>query len=62
MKFKKWLEEQRGQGMGVGSQRQGDGGTDTCKCPKCGHEVSHERGNPCKDTKCPKCGTSMQGK
>lgn len=54
--------EGRGSGMGVGGERQGDGGTDTCICPKCKEEVAHERGTPCVEMKCPKCGTSMVGK
>jgi len=30
-----------------------------CKCPKCGHEKAHIRGQPCNQNKCPKCGTIM---
>jgi len=48
-------------GLGVGGQRQGTGGTDTCECPKCGATAPHVRGIPCSETKCPKCGTPMQG-
>lgn len=51
----------RGEGQGVGGPRQGDGGTDTCKCPKCGYTTSHQRGTPCAEMKCPKCGSSMGG-
>lgn len=51
----------RGEGQGVGGPRQGDGGTDTCKCPSCGYTASHERGKPCAEMKCPKCGTNMGG-
>ena len=41
--------------------RLGIGGTDTCVCPNCGHQVPHERGIPCNKIKCPKCGTPMIG-
>jgi len=30
-----------------------------CKCPKCGHEQPHIRGQPCNQIKCPKCETLM---
>lgn len=52
---------QRGQGRGQGGPLQGDGGTDTCICPKCGEKVPHVRSTPCAETKCPKCGTVMKG-
>lgn len=52
----------RGQGQGVGGQRQGDGGADKCVCPKCGAEVPHEKGTPCGQNTCPKCGSTMVGK
>ena len=48
-----------GAGQGVGGQRQGDGGQDQCKCPKCGATAPHERGTPCNEQKCPKCGALM---
>ena len=51
----------RGQGQGVGGPRQGDGGTDTCVCPKCGATLKHERGTPCTNQICPKCGAKMVG-
>ena len=35
----------------------GPGGT--CVCPKCGHEVPHQRGLPCSAVECEKCGTLM---
>ena len=54
--------EARGEGIGVGGPRQGDGGTDTCICPKCGETVVHTRGVPCNTVKCSKCGTQMTGK
>ena len=54
--------EGRGSGQGIGGERQGDGGTDTCICPKCQEEVAHDRGTPCLEMKCPKCGTPMVGK
>jgi predicted DNA-binding protein (UPF0251 family) len=43
----------RGRGMGFG------GPAMTCKCPKCGHEQTKEKGVPCISLKCPKCGTQM---
>ncbi|NOR85783.1 DUF134 domain-containing protein [archaeon] len=33
-----------------------------CKCPKCGHEQPHIRGQPCNQIKCPKCETLMTRK
>jgi len=51
----------RGKGRGVGGPRQGDGGTDTCVCPKCGATAKHERGTPCTNMTCPKCGAKMVG-
>lgn len=56
------MRKSRGDGQGQGGDRQGDGGTDTCVCPKCGHEMAHERGKPCTEIKCPKCGSLMAGK
>ena len=35
----------------------GPGGA--CKCPKCGYEQKHIRGQPCTKTKCPKCNVKM---
>lgn len=48
----------RGMGMGAGRGR-GFGGPATCKCPKCGKEVPHIRGQPCVKQKCPECGSMM---
>jgi len=62
MKFREYIEEERGKGMGVGGEKQKDGGSNICKCPKCGEEVTHKKGVPCKENKCPKCNTLMQGK
>uniref|UniRef100_A0A6M3KSJ8 Putative prohead protease n=1 Tax=viral metagenome TaxID=1070528 RepID=A0A6M3KSJ8_9ZZZZ len=73
---KKWLKEHnypenieaakeekgRGEGQGVGGERQGDGGAESCVCPKCGEKIAHERGKPCSEVKCPKCGSVMVGK
>lgn len=59
--YQQKLEEQRGMGMGVGGPRQGDGGTDTCKCPECGATAPHQRGTPCTEQTCPKCGAKMVG-
>ena len=47
--------------LGQRTGREGTGGTDTCKCPKCGYETTHRRGVPCNKIKCPKCGTKMTG-
>jgi len=55
------MEEARGQGMGVGSDRQQDGGADQCVCPNCKAQVKHDRGTPCVEVKCPKCGAAMRG-
>jgi len=55
------LEEGRGDGQGQGGNKQGDGGADKCKCPKCGNEQAHEKGIPCNEIKCSKCGTAMGG-
>ena len=54
-------EEARGQGQGVGGDRQVDGGAAMCICPECGAKVEHERGVPCTETKCPECGAAMVG-
>ena len=54
------LTKARGEGMGVGGERQGDGGADYCVCSKCGYKAKHEKGKPCGT--CPKCGGSMTGK
>jgi hypothetical protein len=35
---------------------------DKCVCPKCGHEVEHEAGKPCKEYLCPKCKVKMDPK
>ncbi len=47
-----------GRGMGMG-RRGGYGGPATCKCPKCGKEATHIRGQPCVKQTCPECGTMM---
>ncbi|GEM_PF-3446920 len=59
MKFNEWLIKEM-QGKGTGPE--GSGGADTCICPECGNEASHERGTPCNQSKCSKCGASMTGK
>ena len=50
-------------GTGTGRGRMGGpmaaGPEGNCKCPKCGHEQSHARGQPCNQIKCPKCGSIM---
>ena len=53
-------DKARGEGQGVGGNRQGDGGTSVCVCPKCGAESPHERGTPCNKRKCPKCKQVMK--
>jgi len=50
----------RGRGFGRGTQNAGPNGT--CVCPKCGHEQTHIRGQPCNQTKCLKCETLMTRK
>jgi HK97 family phage prohead protease len=60
--LKSAVAKARGDGQGQGGSRQGDGGADICVCPKCGKEVPHEKGIPCKDIKCPECNTNMAGK
>jgi len=51
----------RGEGQGVGGEKQGDGGADYCYCPKCSYKAKHEKGTPCSELKCPKCGATMTG-
>ena len=55
------IDNARGEGQGVGGERQGDGGATKCVCPKCGNEVTHTKGVPCNLIKCPACGALMQG-
>lgn len=55
-------QEARGEGQGVGGDRQGDGGVNACVCPGCGHEVEHKKGTPCNEIECPECGAAMVGK
>ena len=50
------------QGRGGGGRMGGPfaaGPDGECVCPKCGHKVSHVRGQPCNQMTCPKCGTTM---
>jgi len=54
------INKARGEGQGVGGEKQGDGGADSCVCPKCGYKAKHEKGKPCGN--CPKCGAKMVGK
>lgn len=35
---------------------------DLCVCPKCGYEIQHQHGNPCKQEPCPKCNAPMHRK
>ena len=55
------LTLKRGDGIGKGGPRQGDGGAANCVCPSCGTKVTHVRGTPCNQMSCPKCGTAMIG-
>jgi len=52
-----------GVGGGTGPGRMGGpvaaGPGGMCKCPNCGHQMSHQRGAPCYSLACPKCGTKM---
>jgi hypothetical protein len=45
-----------GRGMGGGFAA-GPGGK--CRCPNCGYERTHARGQPCNQMSCPKCGSAM---
>jgi len=59
--FAEKVEKARGEGQGVGGERQGDGGADICVCPSCGATAPHEKGKTCQSTKCPECGAAMEG-
>jgi len=54
-------KEGRGQGLGKGGRRQGDGGAITCVCPECGYKEVHKKGEPCNEIKCPKCNVNLIG-
>jgi len=54
--------EGRGEGMGVGGPRQGDGGADACYCPECDKSFPKQKGVPCQTGKCPTCGGKLVGK
>jgi hypothetical protein len=56
-----WKNKERGEGQGVGGERQGDGGADKCVCPECGATAEHEKGTPCSEMSCPECGAKMEG-
>lgn len=57
-----------GRGMGRGFSATGGrmggplaaGPGGLCKCPKCGNEQTHARGQPCNQLKCTKCGSLME--
>jgi len=53
----------RGRGLGQRAGRMNGpfaaGPEGLCKCPKCGHEQKHVRGQPCNQIKCPKCETLL---
>lgn len=52
-----------GRGFGAASGGRGFGlQPGTCRCPSCGHEIPHSRGQPCNRTACPKCGQLMTRK
>jgi len=60
---KKAVKEERGKGLGVGGDRQVDGGSDICICPNaCGYEIEHVKGTPCNEMKCPTCDIPLIGK
>jgi uncharacterized protein len=47
-------------GTGPAGFKRGFGGpTGVCKCPKCGKEYPHLRGQPCNQRECPECGSLM---
>ena len=52
----------RGEGQGVEGEKQGDGGAEYCKCPKCGKEYKKGKGKPCNEKMCPKCNIKLEGK
>ena len=52
----------RGEGQGVGKPKQGDGGAESCKCPKCGTVYKKEKDEPCNNKVCPKCKVKLEGK
>jgi len=52
---------ERGEGQGVNGPRQGDGGAENCKCPKCGKTAVHTKGVPCNQIMCPTCKVPMIG-
>lgn len=47
-----------GKGKG-GGNKPGSGPGGNCVCPSCGHKISHQAGQRCRDVECPKCGTKM---
>ena len=60
---KKAVKEERGKGLGVGGERQVDGGADICICPNaCGYEIEHTKGIPCNEMRCPTCDILLIGK
>jgi predicted RNA-binding Zn-ribbon protein involved in translation (DUF1610 family) len=61
MKVRTPIKFKRGDGIGRGGPRQGDGGAANCVCPSCGHTIVHQRGTPCNQVNCPECGTAMIG-
>jgi len=46
-------------GFGRGRMGFGAGVGGICRCPNCGYEQPHMRGQPCSQTRCPKCGSIM---
>jgi len=50
----------KGKFTGEIKEAKGLGPGGTCKCPKCGHEQPHIRGQPCANKKCSKCETLMK--
>jgi len=55
-----WQKRGRFKGEVQNARGQGPGGI--CVCPKCGYEVSHQRGIPCSALQCPSCKISLERK
>lgn len=51
-------KDRGGRGYG-GGNKPGSGPGGHCTCPDCGHRISHEAGQRCRDVSCPKCGSPM---
>ncbi len=51
-----------GRFSGVQKGATGVGPDGKCVCPKCGYEISHQRGVPCASLKCPQCNVNLERK